>query len=60
MFGCNATLCMLVACGREWREEDTLGKAMRFEGTAFVDEFEVIWVDMKMKSLVDEFLERDL
>jgi len=33
---------MLVACGSECREDDTLGKAMRFEGTALLDDFVVI------------------
>jgi hypothetical protein len=29
---------MLVACGSVWRDEDTLGKEMRFEGTTGLED----------------------
>lgn len=34
MFGWSETLCILVACGRECSDDDTLGNATRLEGAA--------------------------
>lgn len=32
MFGCKETLDMLVACGRVWSDEETLGRETMFAG----------------------------
>lgn len=37
IFGCNATFCMLVACGNECSDDETLGKATRLEGADLFD-----------------------
>jgi len=42
MFGWSETLCILVACGRECSDDDTLGNATRLDGATLY----ALWVDI--------------